>query len=493
MGQYEWLEKRVLRSVDQLKLWSENPRLDPEEKHMNLSDYVSDLICETSEKNNFYKLIDSIASEGFIPAEPIVVWKDNGKYVVAEGNRRILALKLLRNPAKSPRSIRAYIRKKSDLIDRDSIEKIRVCVAPSFKDCRWYINQRHSSSSSLQVRWSRLQQQRWIVELYDEFGGDIDKIVKITKQTRSELEYTLRILKIRDLAVDHDVLKYLTHEQIGKVKSHHIHMTVLERWFNDLRVREQWGIEFNGHNVRITSNHKSFKKAYATWLIHVFDKDPNSEIKIDTRTVPQYVDKILEALPKVFFDDIDHADDVIENNEDALDSLENDEVELKIDNGVKKVLNKNPDRNQLIIETLKIDVSSNKLNALFKELKRLPVTRYNNISSVSLRVFLDLSVAEYLTAEGVKDDVSRMYNAAFINVPLKQRLEYLKKNKISAKTPVAKVVDKLLNPSNEHSLDTLNNYIHGTDQQHTNKRFLNGFWDFLSPLLEVLVNLREEK
>ena len=47
MGKYDWLEKRKLRAVDQLKLWGDNPRLDPEEKHVNLADYASDLIAET--------------------------------------------------------------------------------------------------------------------------------------------------------------------------------------------------------------------------------------------------------------------------------------------------------------------------------------------------------------------------------------------------------------------------------------------------------------
>ena len=33
MGKYAWLEKRTPRSVDQLRLWEQNPRLNPEETH----------------------------------------------------------------------------------------------------------------------------------------------------------------------------------------------------------------------------------------------------------------------------------------------------------------------------------------------------------------------------------------------------------------------------------------------------------------------------
>ena len=87
MGKYDWLEKRILRSVDYLKLWTENPRLDPEGNHVTLSDFAVDLLSQTGEKESFLKLINSIASNGYIPADPIVVWKnnDNNHYYVAEG------------------------------------------------------------------------------------------------------------------------------------------------------------------------------------------------------------------------------------------------------------------------------------------------------------------------------------------------------------------------------------------------------------------------
>ena len=43
-NKYEWLNKRYLRSVDQLRLWDENPRLNPDEKHLTIVDFVEDLI-----------------------------------------------------------------------------------------------------------------------------------------------------------------------------------------------------------------------------------------------------------------------------------------------------------------------------------------------------------------------------------------------------------------------------------------------------------------
>jgi hypothetical protein len=167
MNKHEWLEKKTPRSVDQLRLWPDNPRLNPTEKHLYLSDYVEDLISEDAEKKHFFKLVISIAEDGFVPADPVVVWKDadNEKYYVAEGNRRLVALKLLRHPDKAPKSIRSFIRLQSQKISALDIEKILVNVAPTFDEAEWYINQRNSASS-LQRSWSRPQQQRWISDLY---------------------------------------------------------------------------------------------------------------------------------------------------------------------------------------------------------------------------------------------------------------------------------------------------------------------------------------
>lgn len=103
-------------------------------------------------------------------------------------------------------------------------------MAPSYEDCEWYINQRHAGSS-LQKSWSRLQQQRWIAGLYDKYKGDLEKVIAITKFSKGELDHTLRILQIRDLALQPAIFDNLDESEKENVKSHRIPMTILERWF----------------------------------------------------------------------------------------------------------------------------------------------------------------------------------------------------------------------------------------------------------------------
>ena len=50
---------------------------------------------------------------------------------------------------------------------------------------------------------------------------------------------------------------------------------------------------------------------------------------------------------------------------------------------------------------------------------------------------------------------------------------------------------KLTNDANEFSLDVLNGYQHSKETVYLDKQFLNRFWDFLFPLFEILLDIKE--
>ena len=72
----QWWERRVLRSVEQLKLWANNPRLDASGNLGTVREFVEELIGDPIDKQDFITLIKDIGTRGFIPLDPIVVWQD---------------------------------------------------------------------------------------------------------------------------------------------------------------------------------------------------------------------------------------------------------------------------------------------------------------------------------------------------------------------------------------------------------------------------------
>lgn len=508
METVNWWENRVLRSVDNLKLWIDNPRLDPIEPHDTLNDFIEDLLSDNSEKDEFLALVKSIAERGFTSFDPIVVWKDDkGRFVVAEGNRRVLALKLLRQPEKAPQSIRKFLRENAKLIDRDSIEKVRVCVSPSYEETRWYILQRHSTGSLLK-RWQRLQQQRFILNAYEEQDEDIDATAEVTGLKRSEIIEALRYVGLRNIATRKEITSQLTTSEREDVYSHRINMTVLERWFGKKFLRDEWGIEFSGMDIVINSNLTSFYNAYAKFLKLMLNPSDNElGFPINTRTIDNRFDEIFKALPKVTFSSTDqpitvtpekldpkkekeelkNSSDSVENTKQNKDSGQEEPQEPSLAKTVKA----NPDRNQMVSEYLTINVESFKLLDLFKEFKKLPVNRYKNTSAASLRVFLDLSVDEFIRSKKLDTTLAKKEGMAYSDITLQKRLKFIQDEHVKSKD-ANKVIRELLTHSNDHSLNTLNEYIHGTRVHRVTRRFINGFWDMLSPLFTVLIELKEK-
>ena len=486
---YEWLNKKTPRSVDQLRLWPENPRLNPEESHTQLSDFAEDLTIEDADKKQFFKLIKSIVDDGFIQADPVVVWKNekNERFYVAEGNRRVLALKLLREPHKAPKSIRAFIREQSSKINRETIDKILVNVAPTFEDAEWYINQRNSTSS-LQQSWSRVQQQRWITELYEKYNGDIDKIESITKMTKGELENFIRILKIKDFVKMSDVKDKLSDEEYQDAISYKFPITILERFFSSKEVKEQWGIEFDGIEIKL-KNKSGFFNAYAELIKHIVNK--NTDLKIDTRTITSDFENILNSLPKINLDEIDSEFSTEENNNSTENQNQSEASENEPEEPIipPPILKNNPNRSRLILSIYTLNSSSYRLNGLFNELKSIPL-KYHNSVAASIRVFLDLAILNYLKSEDLIKEMCTFYPKCGgpKEINLSKRLEFIK-TKVNSKSK--DIINKILNENNELSLNVLNGYVHSDNSHYLTNSFLNRFWDLLFPLFEELLDIKE--
>ena len=83
-------------SIDSLLLDPQNPRL-PDDKR-GTSDQLA-LAAYIAKRYKPIEIGQSVAANGFFESEPLIAVKDNGKYIVKEGNRRLTALKGLADTA----------------------------------------------------------------------------------------------------------------------------------------------------------------------------------------------------------------------------------------------------------------------------------------------------------------------------------------------------------------------------------------------------------
>lgn len=476
----EWYEKSTPRSVEALQLWVENPRLNPDAEPSSLKDYVAALLEDDSEKSSFYDLLRSIAKK-YIPLDPIVVWKnESGRFSVAEGNRRVLALKLLVNPNSAPKGIRSMVRKLSESMPT-RIEKIPVYVAPSFDDAIWYINQRNNSSS-MRKPWSRLQQFRWITSLYEKYGDDIEQLQQDTNMTAAEIEADIRTLKLINLIHTDTVIKSkLLPEEYERAISHKFPVSIIERFFGNVEARKQWGVEFDKANI-ILKNRAGFIEAYATLVKNIVSTEEN-HIQIDTRINTKEILELLEKLPKV---DLGVEDGGLIGSETASEKEEHKE---KPSRKRRKSVAGDPNRNNVIANNLILETADPRLIGIFNELKKISPNVYVNATAASLRIFLDVAVLNYIQSEGLEAEIQAKYRVALREIVLSKRLTFIAE-KLAGKE-AAKVIGRLLNESNEYSLDVLNGYQHSKKTCYLDKKFINGFWDFMFPLFQELLDIKE--
>ncbi|WKL57393.1 ParB N-terminal domain-containing protein [Asticcacaulis sp. ZE23SCel15] len=72
-----------------------NPRFTPDKAPTTSND--DDVVLQLARSADLAELVQSISTSGYINIEPLIVLERNGRFAVLEGNRRLAAVKVLRN------------------------------------------------------------------------------------------------------------------------------------------------------------------------------------------------------------------------------------------------------------------------------------------------------------------------------------------------------------------------------------------------------------
>lgn len=331
-------------------------------------------------------------------------------------------------------------------------------------------------------------------KLSNKYNGDFSILMSKTKMSKSELENFFRILEIRDFVDRPEVKELLSAEEYRTAKSDRFPITILERFFNYSQVKTKWGIEYDGIEVKIISNKQSFYAAYTELIKRIVN---DNDYKINTRMKKENLEEILPTLPEVTFEPTDETlentkEKIIQNQEDSKNNNENYNNNSSAKNQSKTMqsMKGNLNRNKMVLPIYTLHTDSYRLDRLFnKEFQRISVTSYPNSVASALRVFLDLAVLNYIDSNDIREDISRQYKEDFREITLKKRLTYLKDNILNGKPKT--IVTQLLEEKNHYSLSVLNGYVHSNETHHLDKRILNGFWDFLFPIFEEFLDIRE--
>lgn len=342
--------------------------------------------------------------------------KDQTKYVVLEGNRRLVALRALENPDALVGAIDdgtlKGLRRAAEVYRKNPIDGVRCLVVKDRQQADHWIKLRHTgeNSGAGTVRWGSDEVQRFMAR-----GGRFPLHVQVVNWMQDR--------------------KSITPEDRADIS-----MTNLRRLLGTPEVRQKVGIDLSSGQLRVIGDENRVDKA----LRHLIGDLGNITVK-DIYTKEQrrqYAEKFPKSL--------------IAGASPTTNSPRQPAGRAK-PSAPPAPPPRPRERPTLIPHDCVLQVSNIRCQRVANELRRLSVDDYPNAVAVLFRVFLELSVDEYI----VTNKVLSVNEHSKLNVKISAVLDSLlarKKLNDQQATPVRSLNQKksFLVPS----VDLLHAYVH---------------------------------
>lgn len=187
-------------SLDSLRLDRSNPRLSGGAKPATDESIIARLYGAAE----LDELLQSISANGYLDVEPLIVTRGSGgdDLVVLEGNRRLAALRLLREPDLADRiasSERIRIRVPAvDSSVRGTFDPVSAHHVASREDARAFIGFKHINGPA---RWDAYAKARFVAAWYRSDGVDLDRIARSIGDRHDTIKRMVSAICVLDQAI----------------------------------------------------------------------------------------------------------------------------------------------------------------------------------------------------------------------------------------------------------------------------------------------------
>lgn len=241
-------------AVNALHLDAKNPRLGRE----TFSRAPREIIQYLFDHDKAAEVALSIATRGYFPNEPLLAVKESNRLVVVEGNRRLAALKALKEPGllsgPMQKQVERFARR---ILDTDAIARVPVTFAPDRRSTDRLIAGRHIGT--LVLPWQGENRASFILDKLAE-GYTNDELRDQLGFTLSDIQKARQIRAIADMARSLP----LPDEVKAKLDNPRVKVfTTLERVFNSSIGRSYMKVEPDPeHGLRGTTSKSDFSRAF---------------------------------------------------------------------------------------------------------------------------------------------------------------------------------------------------------------------------------------
>jgi hypothetical protein len=450
-------QKEIL--VSDLRLDVANPRLA--QGQQNWTEALHAMLRAEGPKT--LALTESISAEGVSPGERLLVVpseQDAGRFIVLEGNRRLVALTILTDPTLATAALTSAQQKNvakwsTEYKKRGEVKAVECVVFTSREEANPWIERRHQGEQGGVgiVPWGATEAARFAARRSGKVGPE---------------------LQVLDFVAQHGQLDEATREKL-----HNVSITNLDRLIADKAVRDNLGLSIDSEGRVLT---KYPVKETLKGLSRIISDLANGKIKVgDIYTAKHRQD----YLNKFKSTDLPTPSKELPTPVPLTGGggIETPPTTSPVP-GKKPAAPPPKPRATLIPITCKLSVTVAKIGNIYRELKRLKLEDYPNAVSVLLRVFLELSADAVIDKSKVMTD--RQLSGSKLRDKLVLVADYLKsQGKLSEEQ--VKTVKKAA--ADQHliyaSVTTFNQYVHNQSFS-ASPTDLRTAWDNLQFLFESI-------
>lgn len=453
----DWQLRKL--SVDAIWLDKQNPRL-PEDM---LNESQRSIIHYMIEEFKILEIAKSIAKNGFFINELPIAAKEGKHFVVVEGNRRITALKLLRNPDLAPPRKKHTYTRLSENIDANQWKKLSMYIAPSKEAVAPILIARHGSEMT--SPWQRIMKMRFL-------AGDVLKKVPYEaiadrySVPLSEVRTAAVIMLVREMVRDADI------DDVEKDKylSEKFQTSTLTRFIESSNFVKKTGFQVNGASLQYEIPEDEFLQIILRIFKDIVDEKITARNDVKERS--KYISDIFEE---------------ITSGKREKNTFEAEPSEPEPDKQEPRKPKPRRRVEKLIPDTYKFNTGTLKLNELIEEGQKMSVGAYPHAGGLLIRTILDLAVQRLYHINDALDETKNQDGRTLgltkrINNLLSRHGDWFESR--ASRNKLQRFVAR--DSQSFVHIETLNDYVHGAYGQPT-KEDLRNFWAQFEPLIEMIL------
>ena len=411
------------------------------------------------QKENLFNLAEHIINNGLNPNDRIEVVTSNhdkAKFIVLEGNRRTITLKLLNNPDLIEGSKFSSLKKKFKKLYDSNKENL-----PKEVDCLIYDDPKEADT------WIGLKHGYGTAGVYTDNWQPLQK-QRFSERTEGKTSTSLQIISLikKSAEVPVDIKS-----SVEKIKT-----TNLDRLIDDPDVRDFLGIEVNNGVIQSSTDEKEVIKG----LTQIIKDILNPKFTVNKIYTKEDRKDYLTNFPKASKPN---------TTKKASKPWQFNSIAASQPTSAPPPKPKpNPKgRNTLLPRSCAIKISKSKVNTIYHELLKLDLTKFTNAAGVLFRVFVELSVDTYLEEHGLASTPS----AAKSGINFQQKMNIVAshlENKKLADAAICKGIKAAIKDSNDIlGIDTWHAYVHN-NKFSPNPNNLIITWDNMQDFMVILWN-----